>query len=187
LNRTLDRKQERRMADAIGYTLFETGFGACGLAWSERGIVRLVLPEASPPETETRLRRQAGTGDRKKPPPAVAMVTDLVRAYFDGGAIDFSRVALDLSAAAAFEQQVYAALREVAWGATTTYGELASAAGSPGAARAVGRAMAHNPVPVIVPCHRVLAAGGTIGGFSAHGGVSTKQRMLALERVMLAV
>jgi methylated-DNA-[protein]-cysteine S-methyltransferase len=172
---------------ATGYTLFETAFGMSGVAWSDAGIVRLVLPEATPADTETRLRRQAGTSDRKRPPPAVAMVTDLVRAYFDGSAIDFSRVGLDLSACPDFERSVYAALRDVRWGDVTTYGGLAHAAGSPGSARAVGRAMAKNPVPVIVPCHRVLAAGGTIGGFSAHGGVTTKQRMLALERVMLAV
>jgi methylated-DNA-[protein]-cysteine S-methyltransferase len=175
------------MAQATGYALFETAFGICGLAWSEAGIVRLVLPERTREGTETRLRRQAGVTSRAKPPPSIALVTDLVRAYFAGDVIDFSRVVLDLSAPAEFERQVYVALREVPWGATTTYGALARAAGSPGAARAVGRAMAHNRVPVIVPCHRVLAAGGAIGGFSAHGGVSTKQRMLALERVVLAV
>jgi methylated-DNA-[protein]-cysteine S-methyltransferase len=175
------------MAETTGYALFETELGVCGIAWSDRGVVRTVLPEASVPDTETRLRRQAKAERRVKPPAAVAGVIRAVQAYCAGKEMDFADVALDLATVEEFERRVYRALRGVGWGVTTTYGELARRAGSPGAARAVGRAMAKNPVPVIVPCHRVLAAGGKVGGFSAHGGVTTKQRMLALERVVLAV
>ena len=171
----------------VGYVLFDTAFGVCGVAWSARGIVRLVLPEASPEVTETRLRRQAKVDARVRPPAWVGKAIAAVQAYFTGDDVDFSAVPLDLNAEPEFERRVYGALRLVAWGNTTTYGGLADHAGSPGAARAVGRAMARNPVPVIVPCHRVLAAGGAVGGFSAHGGIATKQRMLALERVTLAV
>jgi methylated-DNA-[protein]-cysteine S-methyltransferase len=174
------------MKAAVAYALFDTAFGVCGIAWSGRGVVRLVLPEATPEDTETRLCRQAGTDARMKPPGQVAAAIEAVRAYFAGQKTDFANVALDLAGKPEFERRVYGTLRTVGWGATTTYGELARSAGTPNAARAVGRAMARNPVPVIVPCHRVLASGG-IGGFSAHGGAATKQRMLALERVRLAL
>jgi methylated-DNA-[protein]-cysteine S-methyltransferase len=170
---------------ALGYAMFETVFGMCGIAWSNRGVVRLALPERVPAETETRLRRQAGTTARMQPPRAIAAVIRAVQRYFEGEAVDFSRVAIDLSAEPEFERRVYKALREVNWGLTVSYGELAILAGSPSAARAVGRAMAKNPLPVIVPCQRVLAANGAIGGFSAHGGLATKRKMLALEQVTL--
>ncbi len=170
---------------ATGYALFDTIFGVCGIAWSDRGVVRLALPERTPEETETRLRRQAGTSDRAQPPRAIASVIRAVQRYFEGDAVDFSHVPIDLSTEPDFERRVYKALRQVSWGLTTSYGDLAILAGSSGAARAVGRAMAKNPLPVIIPCHRVLASGGAIGGFSAHGGLGTKQKMLSLERVTL--
>ena len=176
-----------KVKTASAYALFDTDFGMCGIAWSSSGIVRLVLPEATPEDTETRLRRQAMVDARAKPPAWVAAVIRTVQRYFAGEDVDLSDVPLDLSAEPEFERRVYDALRRVGRGTTTTYGGLAERAGSRGAARAVGRAMARNPVPVIVPCHRVLAAGGAVGGFSAHGGVATKQRMLALERVTLAL
>jgi methylated-DNA-[protein]-cysteine S-methyltransferase len=175
------------MKAASAYALFDTAFGVCGMAWSGRSVVRLVLPEATPEDTETRLRRQAGTDARMKPPGQVAAAIETVRAYFAGQKADFANVPLDLASEPGFERRVYDALRAVGWCATTTYGELARSAGTPNAARAVGRAMARNPVPVIVPCHRVLASGGGLGGFSAHGGAATKQRMLALERVTLSL
>jgi methylated-DNA-[protein]-cysteine S-methyltransferase len=105
--------------------------------------------------------------------------------YFEGERIDFGGVALDLSGVGSFQRAIYDAARALAWGETATYGDLARQAGSPGAARAVGQAMGHNPVPIIIPCHRVLAAGRKIGGFSAHGGALTKQRLLAMEGVHL--
>ncbi len=109
-----------------------------------------------------------------------------VTRYFDGEATDFSGVALDLGAQDPFFEQVYAAARRVGWGHTTTYGALRKALGAgPEAARDVGQAMAKNPVPLIIPCHRVLAAGGKIGGFSAPGGAESKRRMLELEGVRL--
>src|SRR5262249_18001706 len=122
-----------------------------------------------------------------EPPPAIVETVASVRRYFAGEAIDFSDIALDLGAQDAFFEQIYAAVRRLKWGDTTTYGALAKPLGAaPEAARDVGQAMATNPVPLIVPCHRVLAAGGKIGGFSAPGGAATKLRMLALEGVDLA-
>jgi methylated-DNA-[protein]-cysteine S-methyltransferase len=108
-----------------------------------------------------------------------------LEAYFAGERVDLSGVALDLGGVPAFHSDIYAVLRTLSWGVTATYGELARRVGAPGAARAVGQAMGRNPVPIIVPCHRVLAAGGKIGGFSAYGGALTKERLLALEGVHL--
>jgi methylated-DNA-[protein]-cysteine S-methyltransferase len=109
-----------------------------------------------------------------------------VQRYFEGEATDFSGVELDLGDQEPFFQQVYAAAQRVGWGSTTTYGALTKELGAgPEAARDVGQAMAKNPVPLIIPCHRVLAAGGKIGGFSAPGGSATKIRMLALEGVQV--
>ena len=99
--------------------------------------------------------------------------------------IDFADVALDLGSVGDFQRRIYDATRALVWGQTATYGDLARQAGSPGAARAVGQAMGHNPVPIIVPCHRVLAAGRRIGGFSAYGGALTKERLLAMEGIHL--
>jgi methylated-DNA-[protein]-cysteine S-methyltransferase len=109
-----------------------------------------------------------------------------VKRYFAGEETDFSGFHLDLGDQDAFFQQIYAAARRVGWGRTTTYGTLAKELGAgPEAARDVGEAMARNPVALIIPCHRVLAAGGKVGGFSAPGGSATKIRMLALEGVRL--
>ncbi len=109
------------------------------------------------------------------------------RRYFDGEQIDFSDAKLDLHDQEPFFREVYNAVRQVKWGQTTTYGTVAKALGdNPEAARDVGQAMARNPVPLIIPCHRVLAAGGRVGGFSAPGGTVAKQRMLELEGVRVA-
>ncbi len=164
------------------YCLFETGLGTCGIAWSEAGVVRLQLPERTRERTAGRIRQV----DREKvdvPPRAIGELIGQLVAYFAGQQVDLSGVAVDLSRVPAFHRSIYCALRKVGWGETATYGELARRAGAPGAARAVGQAMGRNPVPIIIPCHRVLAAGGRIGGFSAYGGALTKERLLALEGV----
>jgi methylated-DNA-[protein]-cysteine S-methyltransferase len=167
------------------YCLFDTGLGACGIAWSERGVRRLQLPEANKGATERRLRAGAGSTRPQTPPAPVAEAIAEVQRYLAGEQTDFAAIVLDLGDVGAFHRQIYEAARRVGWGQTASYGELARQVGSPGAARAVGQAMGHNPVPLIIPCHRVLAAGGKIGGFSAYGGALTKERLLALEGVHL--
>ena len=118
------------------------------------------------------------------PPADVAAVVEAAKRYFDGEETDFSQVQLDLAGQDGFFAQIYDALRRVGWGRTTTYGALAKEVGAGReAARDVGEAMARNPTPLIIPCHRVLAAGGKVGGFSAPGGSKTKARMLELEGV----
>lgn len=167
------------------YCLFDTAIGAVGVAWSADGITRLQLPEAGRAATERRLRGRSANTAESQPPPQVARAIDAVQKYMAGGRIDFSGIELDLAGVGPFHRSIYEALCRVGWGETTTYGALARQAGDPDAARAVGQAMGRNPVPVIIPCHRVLASGGKPGGFSAFGGVVTKQRLLELEGVHL--
>jgi methylated-DNA-[protein]-cysteine S-methyltransferase len=166
------------------YHIFETRLGFCGIAWAEGGITRFRLPYTAHEEAE---RQFAGKATASAPTAHVASVVDMARRYFAGERIDFSAIGLDLTAVDPPRRVIYDALREVAFGKTVTYGELAKRAGAtaPQAAQEVGIAMARNPVPLIIPCHRVLAAGGKLGGFSAPGSVETKQRMLALEGVYI--
>ena len=117
---------------------------------------------------------------RALPSPIGKAVAELER-YFHGEEIDFSTLQLDIRACGSFHKAVYAATRSVRWGGVATYGEIARVIGSPGAARAVGHALSRNPIAVIIPCHRILAAGGKIGGFSAHGGAEAKTRLLEIE------
>jgi methylated-DNA-[protein]-cysteine S-methyltransferase len=168
------------------YVVFETASGFCAMAWNSVGITCLRLPTTSAEAAERGLLRRAPGAKPGMPAPAVAQAIAAVTRYFGGEAIDFSDVTLDLGEQEAFFKQIYDAARQVRWGHTTTYGALAKALGAgPEAARDVGQAMAKNPVPLLIPCHRVLAAGGKIGGFSAPGGAATKRRMLALEGVRL--
>jgi len=168
---------------AEGFTLFETAIGACGIAWGARGVVGVQLPESGPAATRKRLeRRFPGVSETSAPPPAVERARDAITALLDGGPADLSSIVLDMEGLPAFHRRVYEAARLIPPGATRTYGEVAAGIGAPGAARAVGQALGRNPFAVVVPCHRVLAAGGRTGGFSASGGVSTKLRMLAIER-----
>jgi methylated-DNA-[protein]-cysteine S-methyltransferase len=166
------------------YHVFETEMGFCAIAWSVAGIARFQLPVKSAEAAERLIRRRAPGAEPAPPPEHVAEVIEAAKRYFRGEEVDFSHVPLDLAGVDAFFAEIYAALRRVGWGATTTYGALASEIGAPReAARDVGEAMAKNPAPLIIPCHRVLAAGGRIGGFSAPGGSATKMRMLGLEGV----
>lgn len=167
-----------------GYALFDTAFGPCGIAWTGQGVSRLQLPERTAGDTEDRIRRTSGAA-KAAPPASARKVADSLRRYFTGEPMDFGAMALDLSTVSAFLRSVYQAARAIPWGRTATYGDLAKQVGSPGGARAIGRAMATNPVPIIIPCHRVLASDGKLGGFSAFGGTVQKERLLILERIRL--
>jgi methylated-DNA-[protein]-cysteine S-methyltransferase len=164
--------------------VFETAMGFCGIAWSGEGVARFQLPTKSAEAAERLMRRRVPGAEPGATPEDIAAVVAAARRYFNGEKTDFSQVRLDLGDEDAFFRRIYQALRLVGWGGTTTYGALAKevSAGRE-AARDVGEAMARNPVPLIIPCHRVLAAGGKIGGFSAPGGSTTKTRMLELEGV----
>ncbi|OWV96334.1 methylated-DNA--[protein]-cysteine S-methyltransferase [Rhizobium sp. R693] len=175
------------MQQAMHYLIFKTAGGFCGIAWNDVGITRFQLPTSSAEATERLLLRRIPGAEPATPPSSVAEAVVAVKRYFSGEPTDFSTVKVDLAGQDAFFKQVYDAARQIGWGKTTTYGALAKQLGAgPEAARDVGQAMAKNPVALIIPCHRVLAAGNKIGGFSAPGGSSSKQRMLELEGVSLA-
>jgi len=162
--------------------LFDTAFGVAGIAWGERGITRFQLPASDRRAVE---RRIGALGEPSDPPPPIAGAIAEAQRYFAGAREDFTATPLDLSGVDPFRRQIYDVLRTIGYGETLTYGELAARIGAPGGAQAVGQAMGSNPIPLIIPCHRVLAAGGKIGGFSAPGGADTKERMLALEGVYI--
>lgn len=167
---------------ATPFTVFDTAIGACALVWSEAGIVGAFLPELDEVVLRARIaRRFVGAVEAPAPPAAARAVAGVV-ALLAGEKRDLADVALDFSAATDFQRRVYAVVRAIPPGETATYGEVAARLGEPReAARAVGEAMGRNPVPIIMPCHRVLGAGGKPGGFSAPGGVETKLKMLAIE------
>jgi methylated-DNA-[protein]-cysteine S-methyltransferase len=166
------------------FHVFETSRGFCSIAWSDTGITGFCLPVNTPAAAERLVRRRVPDAEPGTPPAEVVEAISAAQAYFEGKEVDFSRFRLDLGQQSALFDRIYAAVRGLRWGETTTYGALAKALGvGPEAARDVGQAMAHNPLPLIIPCHRVLAAGGKIGGFSAPGGAASKRRMLELEGV----
>jgi methylated-DNA-[protein]-cysteine S-methyltransferase len=164
------------------YCLFDSEIGRCGIAWTARGVVGAQLPEASEYATLARLLRRYPGAVESASPPAIQAAIDGVVALLSGEASDLQAVELDLREVPAFNASVYAVARGIPPGETLSYGEVAARLGDPGAARAVGQALGANPIPIIVPCHRVLAAGGRAGGFSAPGGVMTKLKLLEIER-----
>jgi len=168
---------------AYDFTLFETAIGRCGIAWGACGVVGLQLPEKNDRETRACLLRKCPDNAREaSPPPDVQRVIGDIVALLQGETIDLSGVVLDMARVPDFERRVYDIARTIPPGATLTYGEIATRLGDRGLARDVGQALGRNPFPIVVPCHRVLAAGGKAGGFSATGGLTTKLRMLTIER-----
>jgi methylated-DNA-[protein]-cysteine S-methyltransferase len=174
-------------APATHHHLFDTAIGECGVAWNPRGLVGVQLPEKDRGATELRLAVKCRSISAAEVPPWVQSLIADIQRYLAGQPVDFSAIAVDLGGIDDFRQQLYAALRGITFGRTTTYGELARELGSTDweGARDVGDAMGRNPMPIVIPCHRVLAAGGKLGGFSAYGGTATKQKLLALEGVSL--
>jgi methylated-DNA-[protein]-cysteine S-methyltransferase len=168
------------MAD-IHFALFDTAIGRCGIAWAAGGIVGVQLPLPSEAQTRGRLKQRYQALSEAIPPAGVQIAIDRMIALMDGKPIDLADIDLDLSESPDFNREVYAIAREIPPGKTMTYGDIAKRLGGVELSRNVGQAMGQNPCPIIVPCHRVLAAGGKPGGFSANGGVETKLKMLAIE------
>ena len=166
------------------YCIFETASGFCGIAWTDIGIAGFQLASSDARAAARNLLRKLPGAEPGNPTPLAADAIAAAKRYFEGETVDFSDFPVDLSGQDEFFKQIYAATRRLRWGETSTYGALAREIGAgPEAARDVGQAMARNPVPLVIPCHRVLAAGGKIGGFSAPGGSTSKMRMLELEGV----
>jgi methylated-DNA-[protein]-cysteine S-methyltransferase len=156
--------------------VFSTALGTCGVTWSSRGITGVSLPGPRP------LRGVDVLDADDVPVSVLDAVTGMV-ALLDGERRDLTAISLDETGIDPFRRGVYAATRQIEPGTVATYGEIARAVGSPDAARAVGAALGSNPFPIIVPCHRVVAADGALTGFSAPGGIVTKRRMLEIENV----
>jgi methylated-DNA-[protein]-cysteine S-methyltransferase len=161
--------------------IFEAAIGTCAIVWSARGVAGVQLPETTELATRARLQRRYPDAEERSPPPSVQGAIEAIIALLRGEARDLRDVPLDLDAVPEFNRRVYEIARSIPPGKTMTYGEIARQLGDRLLARAVGQALGHNPVPLIVPCHRVVAASGKSGGFSAGGGVVTKLRLLTME------
>jgi methylated-DNA-[protein]-cysteine S-methyltransferase len=162
------------------YCLFPTAIGECGIAWNEHGVTRLQLPGSDPVATEKRLAaKAAGVQAMVFPEPIAQVVSDIQR-YARGQRVDFSSVAVDLAGIDPFRRSAYKTIRSLGWGAIASYGDIARRIDAPDA-RGVGQALSQNPIPLIIPCHRVVASDGKLGGFSAPGGRFTKEKLLMLE------
>ena len=169
----------------LGFCLFDTAIGAVAIAWSERGLKGVQLPEADAARTRARMARRYPDAVEGEPPLEVRDAAAAITALVGGEARDLGSIPLDMEGVETFPHGVYEAARTIPPGQTLTYGEIAKRIGEPGAARAVGEALGRNPFAIVVPCHRVLAAGGKLGGFSANGGVVTKLRLLEIEGASL--
>lgn len=162
-------------------TEFDTAIGRCAIAWRDTAVVRFRLPGDDPGSTPDRL----SAGARRIPEPGAGPRADMItriRAHLDGDLDDLRGIPLDLTGLPEFHRAVYKVTRAIDPGHTLGYGEVAARIGAPGAAQAVGQALGRNPIPLIIPCHRVLAADHALHGFSAPGGIETKQHLLAIER-----
>jgi methylated-DNA-[protein]-cysteine S-methyltransferase len=163
------------------FTMFDTAIGACGIVWGAHGIVGVQLPMSNAEKTRLRLQQRYGDLIESPPPADVRHAIDGMIELLDGKPNDLADIALDLSEVPEFHRQVYAIARTIAPGKTLSYGDIAKRLGGVELSRDVGQALGRNPCPIVVPCHRVLAAGGKPGGFSANGGVATKLKMLEIE------
>jgi methylated-DNA-[protein]-cysteine S-methyltransferase len=164
------------------FHIFETVLGWAGLAWGDQGLIGAHLPEPETGHVRARMhKRFPGIVEADEVPPAIAAAEADIRRLLEGEKPDLLDVAIDESRVPEFNARVYEIARAVPPGETITYGEIATRLGDRLLAREVGAAMGANPWPIVVPCHRVTAAGGKLGGFSAPGGQQTKLRLLAIE------
>jgi methylated-DNA-[protein]-cysteine S-methyltransferase len=162
-------------------SIFDAAIGTCAVVWSARGVAGVQLPETTELATRAWLLRRFPDAEERDPPPSVQRAIEAIVALLRGEARDLRDLPLDLDGVPEFNRRVYEIARAIPPGKTMTYGEIAKQLGDRLLARAVGQALGHNPVPLIVPCHRVVAASGKSGGFSAGGGVVTKLRLLTIE------
>ncbi len=167
--------------DVPAFALFDTAIGRCGIVWNERGITGVQLPETNEHATRSRLVRRFPAAREAAPDQNVRRTIDDIVALLDGERKDLRDVALDYAGVPDFDRRVYDVARTIPAGGTLSYGEIAERLDDRTLAREVAQALGHNPFPIIVPCHRVMAAGGKMGGFSAPGGVRTKLRLLTIE------
>jgi len=177
-----EHRTSKHGSDDGGYALFETAIGRCGIVWSERGIGGVQFPEGSDQATRRRLLRRHPNTHEAAPPEAVRRTIADIVALLAGERRELGDAVLDWAAVPDFNRRVYDVARAIPPGSTLAYGEVAERLGDRNLARDVAQALGQNPFPIVVPCHRVMAAGGKTGGFSAPGGVRTKLRLLSIER-----
>src|SRR5450432_3132026 len=163
------------------FALFDTAIGICGIEWGPRGINGLQLPMGSAEKTLVRIRQRHGDIVQAEPTAEVQRTIDRIVELLAGKPDDLLDIPLDLDGVPEFNRGVYDIARSIPPGKTMTYGDIAKKLGGVELSRDVGQALGRNPCPIVVPCHRVLAAGNKPGGFSARGGVETKLKMLAIE------
>jgi methylated-DNA-[protein]-cysteine S-methyltransferase len=165
----------------LAFTLFDTAIGRCALVWSAQGVAGVRFPERDDAAMRHRMQRRFPAAREAQPSAAAQSAIEAIVALLAGERRDLSSVLLDLQNAPEFNRRVYDVARSIGPGETLTYGEVAARLGDRTLAREVAQALSENPCPIIVPCHRVMAAGGKTGGFSAPGGVRTKLRLLSIE------
>ena len=163
------------------YAIFDTPIGACGVVWGERGVSGVQLPMGSEDKTRKRILQRNGDVTEAAPTAEVQHAIDGMIELLAGKPNDLADIVLDLDGVPEFNRGVYDIARKIPPGKTVTYGDIAKQLGGVELSRDVGQALGRNPCPIVVPCHRVLAAGNKPGGFSANGGVVTKLKMLAIE------
>jgi len=163
------------------FALFDTDIGVTGIVWTARGIAGVQLPEANDRAARARMAKRHPLARESEPPANVQQIIARIVALLRGEAVDFTDVVIDDDGVPEFDRKVHAIARTIPAGQTMTYGAIAERLGDKLKARDVGQALGHNRTPLIVPCHRVLAADGKPGGFSATGGVATKMRLLSIE------
>lgn len=161
--------------------IFETALGEFGIGWTDAGLSRVQLPGLDRSALLQRINREGARAGA--PSRAIEAVINRIEDYAEGEVVDFAEVKLDLAGVPDFNRRAYELLVKIGWGQTTTYGAMARELGDVSLSRAVGAAMGANPIPLVIPCHRVLASDGKPGGFSAPGGAESKLRMLELEGV----
>lgn len=171
--------------EKLEFALFDTPIGRCGIVWSDNGVMGLHLPERNDEAARKRIARRFPGALAAEPPPVISEAIAGIVKLLSGERRDLAEIALDMHRLEPFQRKVYAIARSIPPGRTLTYGEIAERLGDKALARDVGQAMGKNPYPIVVPCHRVVAANGKPGGFSAPGGVDTKLRMLAIEGAAL--
>lgn len=164
----------------VQFSLFDTEIGVCGIAWRDDVVTATVLADRTPDATERKLARLSG-GKTGEPPDVIRRAIKLIKDLLTKGTADLSEIQCDFAGMEPFAASVLKAARTIPPGETTTYGKIAEGLGDIRLSRAVGHALGHNPFPIIVPCHRIIGADDKMVGFSAHGGIELKLRLLEIE------
>jgi methylated-DNA-[protein]-cysteine S-methyltransferase len=169
------------MHERAAFAVFATAIGDCALAWNEVGVLAAWLPEASATRLRMRVAKRFAEATETRPEGASAAAVAAITALLDGERADLGFIRIDDSRIEPFDRRVYAAARTIPAGRVVSYAELAARVGEDASAREVGQSLGRNPYPIIVPCHRIVASSGELGGFSAPGGTATKRRLLTIE------